>query len=167
MRFIFIILIAFVISSTLSKHHLRRRLQGSGPKTKDEAKKILGDIAEKVKLEYSLDVNQIFSDIVALFQGAPHEKYAVLINASAHTKNFLGCPSSGIGNVMGCNPHTTQPGKPNFITKKHGPITNGTIMVKIGETEIGTVMEGYVYSFEKGAFEARGDVQDWRNSCKL
>ena len=126
---------------------------------------ILNQIAAQVKLEYVMDVNYTFGQLTSLFRGTPNTPYAVLFNATSKNINFEGCPSNFIGKAMGCNPHTTQAGKANFITKPHGLISNGTIMVRVNGNEIGTLFEGYFYSYAKGAFEGKGDVNDWKKQC--
>merc|ERR1712193_404 len=111
--FIFAICL-ILVSSTFTKLH-RRRLEG-GPTDAASAMGILNTIAGNVKVEVKLDANVLFNDIKTMFMNDPNkDDFATVINATGKAVNMEGCPTTSIGQVMGCNPHMIGPGKPYFI----------------------------------------------------
>ena len=140
-----LILALFLISTSFAAVHHRRRLQE--PVTTAGAMAIFSELAKNIKVEVKVDGNQLFDQCRSLMMNPPGDAYSVLVNGTTKTEKFEGCPSTSVGRLMGCNPHTTTAGKSNFITKPHGLIQNNQILVRVEGKDVQVIQEGYFYTY--------------------
>ena len=169
MKIYAIFAILLVTTNALSKSDiaLREDNEPAAPMTPNAAMDILKKLTDMVKIEVKLDANTLFDQIRDLMGRPGKDPYAVLINGTGQTTQFEGCPSTAIGRIMGCNPHTTSAGKPNFITKPHGMLSNNQILCRVGGKDVQILQEGFFYQYVDGGFEAKGTIDDWRNATGL
>ena len=90
------------------------------------------------------------------------EDYAVIENLDQNTVTFEACPSTVFGRILGCNSFETQAGKPSFIKKKHGVITNDEIQVRVNGKDISSTKEGLWYSWDGSKLTHNGTIAEWR-----
>jgi len=96
---------------------------------------------------------------------ASDEKYAGVINNTAKSVTFEGCPSSIIGSVLGCNMNKpVEQGKVAFIIKPKGPLTSNSIWLKVNGVGKDYVEEGKMYAWNGSKLEYQSSIEEWRNS---
>ena len=139
------------------------------PSTESNCMEIFEKMVKEVQDEIKLNERELYDCTKEQFKTPPEHNHAVVLNCTNDNITLVAFHNKKFA-IGGGVEHNISAGKPNYVYKKKGMMPmfeDEQILIKLNDTPIQVLLEGNLYEYYQGAFEAKGSIQDWKQAMGL